>query len=311
MYPYDFPECSLDALYDFRSKKKSVSWYVRYMLARTQAMFEYKGLPDTIPQRFLELYLQCNGQCVITDVNGELYALTGGLGGVPDPYYFPTQYIVANPALHYNKSLTIGKDCVLIPGDSSFLGLLPLFRRYASLLVENDITMRMADINLRNAALISASDDANAASAKQYLRDLEDGKPGVIADPVFLDGIRVQPYAMTQNTLTDLIEYTQYLKAAWYNDIGLDANYNMKREAINSSEAQMNDDALLPLIDDMLRCRRTALEKVNEMYGTNISVHLYSTWAIKEDEPQQEEAAPEQEEEPQQEGENDDAEEDT
>ena len=52
----------------------------------------------------------------------------------------------------------------------------------------------------------------------------------------------------------------------------------MKRESINSNEAQLNDDMLLPLIDDMLKNRQDALDKVNDMFGTDISVELNSAW---------------------------------
>ena len=52
----------------------------------------------------------------------------------------------------------------------------------------------------------------------------------------------------------------------------------MKRESINSNEAQLNEDALLPLVDDMLECRRLAIEKINTMFGTNIQVYLDSSW---------------------------------
>ena len=40
----------------------------------------------------------------------------------------------------------------------------------------------------------------------------------------------------------------------------------------------MNEDALLPLVDDMLKCRKDGLEKINKMYGTNITVDLSSSW---------------------------------
>jgi hypothetical protein len=52
----------------------------------------------------------------------------------------------------------------------------------------------------------------------------------------------------------------------------------MKRESINSNESQLNDDMLHPLIDDMLRMRREALDQVNEMFGTNITVDFNSAW---------------------------------
>ena len=58
----------------------------------------------------------------------------------------------------------------------------------------------------------------------------------------------------------------------------------MKRESLNTSESQMNNDALLPLVDDMLKCRERAVEKVNEMFGTDISVALSSSWEDNEQE---------------------------
>ena len=58
----------------------------------------------------------------------------------------------------------------------------------------------------------------------------------------------------------------------------------MKREAINSDEAQMNHDALYPLIDDLLACRQECIEKVNDMFGTDIKVSFNSVWEIKDKE---------------------------
>lgn len=49
----------------------------------------------------------------------------------------------------------------------------------------------------------------------------------------------------------------------------------MKRESLNSEESQMNFDALLPFVDDMLDERERAVELINEYFGTNISVHLH------------------------------------
>lgn len=275
----------MSKFYDFKNKDKSVSAYVGYMLSRTQSMFKYFGLPESIPQRIVELYMQTNGNVCFTKHNEQLYVFTGGLGGEPDEYYMPTIYTVSNPYLKFSKNLKIGVDCVVIPSDSLYIGLLPMYSRYASLMVENDISMRLVDINARIISLISAPDDRTEQAAKSYLKDIEDGKLGVIAETAFLDGVKAQPYASTGSSgrITDLIEYQQYLKAGWFNDLGLQSNYNMKRESINSNEAQLNEDALLPLIDDMLNCRKIGLEKVNAMFGTNITVELASSWSERQD----------------------------
>ena len=80
------------------------------------------------------------------------------------------------------------------------------------------------------------------------------------------------------NTLTDLIEYEQYLKASWFNEIGLDANYNMKRERISNDEVNQNSDALIPLIQNMYNSRVECIENVNKCFGLDISVELTSIW---------------------------------
>lgn len=272
--------------YDFADKSACIRQHIAYMLNRTQSMFRWYGLPDTIPERSLELFLQTNGNVCFYRHNGELHVFTGGMGGEPDVYYMPTVYTISNPALKLSKSLEIGSECVVMPNDSLYLGLIPMFTRYASGMTENELSMKLAIINSRIVDLISASDDRTRASAEKFLSDIADGKSGVIAENAFLDGIRAQPYGNTSNSnvLTNLIETEQYLKASWFNELGLNANYNMKRESINSSESQMNNDALLPLVDDMFKCRERAVEKVNKMFGTNISVSLASSWEDNEQE---------------------------
>lgn len=266
--------------WDFTNKGNAIEQYVGYMIDRTQSMFKWSNLPDSIPQRILELYLQVNGNVCFYKYNGELYVFRGGLGGEPDVYYRPTLYTVSNPALNFSKSLKIDKDCVLMLNDALGAGLMPLYNRYASMMAETELSMLLSLINTRTVALISASDDRTLISAEKYLSDLKDGKQGIVGESPLLDSVKVQPYATSagSNYLINLIEVMQYTKASWFNELGLNANYNMKREAINSDESQLNDDALLPLVDDMLRCRQIAIDKVNKMYGTDITVDLASSW---------------------------------
>lgn len=266
--------------YNPKDKDYNISIHVKYMLDRTQSMFEYLGLPETIPRKFLELYLQTNGHCCIAEHKGGLYAFTGSFGDYPNAYYMPTKYIVSNPALAFSKSYTIDKDCIVMGNDSLFMGMLPMFNKYASMMVENELSINIATINARIVSLIGAGDDKTLKSAQEFIKKIIDGDLSVIGDNIFFDGVRTQPYASTGNTnvLTNLIELEQYLRASWFNDLGLNANYNMKRESLNSAESQLNDDMLLPLIDDMLRCRSEAVDKINDMFGTSITVSLASSW---------------------------------
>lgn len=276
--------------YDFKDKGRALNNRINYMIARLCAMFKYEGLPKSIPQRMLELYLLNNGHCVVTKVNDKLYAFFGGFGGELDEYYRPTIYTVANPYLQYFENLRIGSDCVLCGNDSAYFGVLPLIEQYGTALVENELSLQIANINSRIMSLITADNDTDKASADEYLKNIVKGDLSAIGESAFFDGIKTQPFANNAGNriITDLIEYEQYLKASLYNELGLNANYNMKRESLNSSESQLNNDALTPLVDDMLNMRKAFCEDINKMYGTNISVDLASAWKENADEAQAE-----------------------
>lgn len=262
------------------NKNKSAKSYIKYMLIRLQKMFKYKNLPDSIPSNILELYLLYNGTCFITKEKGDLYAFIGGAGGQPDPYYRPTVYTVANPALKISRNYDIDKDGILVRNDSFWEGLYPLMARYAGLMAENLLTIRTADIMLRIVALITSPKDKTKEAAEIYLKKIEKGELGIIAESRFLEGVQMQsPPSNNGSYLTQFIELQQYLKGSFFNEIGLNANFNMKREAIGEDESSLNEDSLMPLCEDMLKCRREDIKKVNEMYGLDISVDFDSTWA--------------------------------
>lgn len=271
LMPFDFTYCS--------DKAKVFENYCKYTFTRTQSMFVYEGLPDTIPVQWLESYLQRNGSCCIAEHEGKLYALLGNAGGELDEYYQPTIYTVANPALNLSKSFKIGEDCVYCKNDYDALGLTPLVSRYCGLMTENLLTVRMSDINMRMMNLLSAPDDNTLQSTKQYLKDLEEGKLGVVGETPFFEGLKLQSKGVGNGDyMIQFIELQQYLKGSMYNELGINANFNMKREALSGQEVALNDDALMPLIDDMLKQRRAMCDELNAMFGLNVSVDYGSTW---------------------------------
>ena len=272
-----------------KSKDKLIEQYIKYMFARTNEIFEYKGLPETIPARELELLLQMGSFAVIKKVDGELYAFFGGLGGKPNPYYEPTIAVIANPALHYSDSLDIDKNCVLIWNDAGHIGLMPMALKYAELLAETDITLRFGLINSRIVSILRARSDSSKESAEQFLKDVESGsKLGVLMDDSFVeDSLKnvdsVDYKHASVNELKSVMELQQYLKASWFNEIGLQANFNMKRESLNGEEVGLNEESLKPLVDNMLSHRQKGVEMVNKMFGTNISVEYKSSWVARKE----------------------------
>ena len=232
----------------------------------------------------LEYFLQTNGTVFFTDVNGSYYVLIGNVGGETDPYYENTRYIVANPALKLSKEYVIDKDGVLIRNDSLEQGLLPLLTKYGVLLVENDITIRNVTISTRMMNIISATDDNTLQSANDYIDKIIKGELSVVGESAFFDGIKVHNSSFNTNYIREFIELQQYLKASLFNELGLQSNYNMKKAYINTTEVSISDDILLPFCDDMLKQRKQAVEKINDMFGLDISVDYDSSWKINESE---------------------------
>lgn len=272
-----------------KDKEHLVRQHKSYMLSRLNQLFEWDGLPETIPQKEFEWILLMQGKATIANVpNKGLYAFQSNLGGILNPYYLPTQSIVVNPYLPFNKVLEVDKDCVVVRNTSTFTPINDMLNLYANMLAEIDISLRIATVNSRISSLISVGDEATKDSATKFLDDIEKGKLGVIATNKFMEslkgGLNAIQYAGTISNIQDLIELRQYILATWFNQLGLNANYNMKREAINESEADLNEEALMPLIDDMLQCRQEGAKKVNNMFGTNLSVRLNSSWKLQREE---------------------------
>lgn len=284
-------------------KTGAINYYVSLMLNRTNRMMEYDDLPSTMPATFVERILQVHGSAGVLEHKGDLYMIVGGLGGEPDVYHRGTIYTVASPALMLNENMyrvvnhlqpyTVATwekypPCVFCRNDTMAMGLTPIFARYATQLTENEISIRAAQINSRSQTIISAVTGPEVQSANQYMSNLEAGKLSTVAQRPFLDGIKVLSGTGGgtggTNIIMQLIELQQYLKASWYNEIGLNSNFNMKREYLSADEIQAATDIMLPLVDDMLLQRQIWVEAVNKQWGLKIKVRKSSAWEDKQNE---------------------------
>ena len=260
------------------NKKEQLSKFRADMLNKSLTMFEWKNLPDTLPAVEIEKQLQTNGYSIIAKVQGNIYAFQGGFSG-QDPYNQPTTAIVNNPSLKYNGTFTINENCVIIKNDDMQQGLIHIYNKYGTLLIENQITMLMTDYNYRMPFTISSKDDTTTQSAREYLQKIIDGSLGVIGEAKLFDALKVTPTNNKGvNSFADLYGYQQFIEAQLNNTIGLATNNNMKRERLTTNEIEVNKNASYPLIDNMLRNRKQAVEKINKMFDLDINVEFSSIW---------------------------------
>ena len=259
-------------------KHKLLKQFKSNQLNKSLTMFDWSGLPETIPQVELEKMLQINGYAVIAEYQGKLYAFQAGFSG-QDPYNQPTKALVNNPALKNNTTYTIGEDCIVIKNDDMKQGLNGVYEYYGQRLIENQITMLMTDYNLRMPFTISSSDDQTTQSAKMYLKKIIDGSLGVIGEQKLFKALSVTPTNSKQTaTFADLYGYQQFIIAQLNNTIGLATNNNMKRERLTTNEIEVNKNASYPLVDNMLKNRQQSVAAINQMFDTDISVEYSSIW---------------------------------
>ena len=276
------------------NKQMLIDAYMKDMQKKTIRMFDWKNLPDTIPQRELELILQLCRFAIFTKVDGKLFVFYGGLGGMPNEYYQPTQAIVTNPYLKFYSVLKLDdyiKDdgnAVVGWNDSSHMGMFPINSKYASLLAECDLTLKYQLINMRFNNVLTANDDNEKTSIEEMYNKVADGTGyGIIVTKRLMNQMTIDKIDISnqsrQAQLKDTIETMQYLKGSWLNAVGLNANFNMKRESINESECDLNEDSLIPDTDDMLFNRKLLAKALNEKFKdilTNgeIDVDFSSAW---------------------------------
>lgn len=299
-------------------KRKLIRDNYYMMLDKTAQMFEYSNLPPTIPKVALELLLQTEGSAVIWKVpstykpNGygmsfqysslvtkdsdsldslvtkdsnQLYAFSTNLAEAPDPYHEPYKVVITNPGFNpsISETLVLNKDCILIRNDTYMRGLHYLHRKYAYLLAEAEVSLRSTLICLRDQLTFVAKTEPQRAAVAKYISDRENGVPGSILAPDLGTPLEAIQADGRTNSVELAVNGRQAIYAAWYNEIGLNPSFSLKREYTSAQEIDTNTDLLVPSIDDMFECRKLACDSINAMFGTNISVRKSSAWAIKEE----------------------------
>lgn len=311
MYRQFLAELGLEPTYEATQDKNKLTYQnLMQLMNKTAQMFEYDNLPRSLPAIALERILQSTGAATIVSISNQsvgrgpsfsysvgdnsysvgppIYAFPVNFADAPDPYGEPYKVVVTSPGFVPPVSATyeINKDAVVIRSDTHMRGLFNLHLKYATLLTEAEISLQSTLVTLRDHMTFIVKTTAQKRAVDQYLTDLAAGKYGAIVSPDL--GSPMEPIAHDgrSNAVELAVNGIQAIKSAWYNEIGLNPSFSLKREYTSAQEIDMNTDLLLPAIDDMLECRKRGIEQVNALFGTNITVRKSSAWAVKEKETQ-------------------------
>lgn len=270
-----------NGVYDVRDKEKGVWDFINFHLRELNVMFSYTGLPTEIPVEIMEQMIMTRGHAGFFEYDGKYYVLNGGYANTPDAYGVPINYIIANPYLNLSKEFERGKDVVVIKNDSREVGVLPLLERRGIISVESELSLYIALINSRMTELLAANSEREKDSAERFMKKVEAGELAILTDNPMLEGIKNLSSSSGNGVgsrVTSIIEAIQYNRGMLYNELGLSAPFNMKRERLTEDEVSLGDGQLRPIVDDMLACRERACDEINRIFGLNVSVKLSSSW---------------------------------
>lgn len=250
-------------------------------------MFEYDGLPDSIPENFLEMYLQGGGTVGITKVNDKIIAIRGGYSEEAAAYGLATHYLGSNDDPEIGSvEFEVGVDGVVGYNNAT---MSPDFdaRFYAFLLTEIDKSLIFNIRYSRLGPIFKAANSKNKEVIEKLLNDIDDGKMvNVISDDIIeeLEGGGSDVLQLTDVREVDKIQYL--IKARedvirmYHTKYGLAERGSGKMAQQTVDEVNGSASSSFVLALEMLYYRRLMVEEVNAMFGTSIKVHFSPAWDV-------------------------------
>lgn len=271
-------------LYDVSDVKIGFDYWYFKLFNILLNIFEYENMPSGISQREIELNLMMTGHAVVLPKkDGTLFTPLTSLFGYNE-YYQPTTAVFANPVVTTAKEYKIGSDCEVIYNnklkDSLYYihadsGLATFVSRYARQLADIESTINIYAVNSRLTSYPVTTDGSVTESLKAFFKNLVMGKRAIITDDTIIEKFRnidINRSAIRDGVNEWLIARDKILEQ-FYRDLGVQM-YNPKKAQVTDDEVESNTQLLLISTDDMLRERKEGLERVNNMFGTSISVNI-------------------------------------
>ena len=248
-----------------------------FLFERIMRLFIWENTYDVtsrkgIQPKEIEQRLILQGHCGISMFKGDLTAFFGTFYGVTKYQDEWSNYNVRCPI--YSGKRTIGKDIVVINNNALRNPTYDLVHYYAVLVGHTDVPLINTLINARDSGGVPiAGTEKQKASIKEYQAKLFNGVYDVVLDPGFLGITYGGSDRKTQQDLMKIMETREKLIKSFYSDIGVRSAFEKRNNTVQA-EVEADTSLLLLNLSDMLLQRENACEEVNNMFGTNWSVHV-------------------------------------
>lgn len=244
--------------------------YYNRLLELAINMYEWKNLPDTVDERFLELTLFSDGMAVFfrDEILGEL-CLQCMIGGELDVYRIPidrTAYATNGYQMRLNN-----QNSVIIFNNYTHTSSMLDVEMYARRLYEIERTI---DVNVKaqKTPLIIRATENQRLTMKNLYMQYDGNEPFIFGDNnLDMDAIKVLP-----TNAPYVADKLNILKRQIWNEaltyLGIENSNTEKKERLVSDEVNSNLGGVAAQRFCRLNARRKAADQINKMFGLNIEV---------------------------------------
>lgn len=250
--------------------------YGQYMAILKQiaiSMFDWKNLPDSVDERYLEIALFYNGSGVYfnDEVMGNL-ALNMIFNGEFSVYGEPVSRRAFSRYNQYQKILD-KNDSVIIWNNLDRTPTFPIIDMFARRLYNIDRAIDV-NVNAQKTPTLIRCDEKQRLTLVNAYKEMDGNSPVIYADKSF------DPSSIT-TLKTDapyVADKLYELKSNLWNEaltyLGIPNANVMKRERLIKDEVLRSLGGTMANRYSRLQARQEAVKKINRMFGTNIEVGI-------------------------------------
>lgn len=247
--------------------------YMQYYNRLTElalSMFEWKNLPETVDQRFLEMCLFSDGMCVFfeDEVLGYL-SLRCMIGGRLNVYQIPTDR-KAYATNGYQKDLD-GTNSVIIFNNYLHTNSMLDVEMFSKRLYNLD---RAIDVNAnaQKTPVLIQCDESQRLTMKNLYKQYEGNEPFIFGSK----GLDANGLKVLQTGAPYVADKLYELKTQIWNEaltyLGISNINVVKKERMITDEVTRNQGGTVASRYSRLESRRQACKQINEMFGLDIWV---------------------------------------
>lgn len=248
-------------------------YWRKILIGKAVRLFDYEGLPGTIPGTEMAKQLLLTGKSGIVDsIYGTIAVPCQPYGVGLYPSYHP-RAVWATPLVKGDG--IVNKDIVVIRNDSFMMGISETIDRYARLLADTESTLSLTLSNLRQPSMAAAPDEHTAISYQAALLAMRLGDTEAILNRSVLDDIKNIDIIRTipSTLLEDIINAREKLISAFFAEIGV-ASRQDKRSPMTVTEVESDVQIMTVNVYDMLKSQEESFENLEVVKNIKVAVKI-------------------------------------